>query len=160
MGVDTQGFRRALGSFATGVTIVTTRCAGGSMQGLTANSFNSVSLDPPLVLVSLARGLGCFEHFKSCPTFAINILAADQRDLSNRFASRGLDKWRTVDFDQGVLGVPLIKPRLAVFECRSYARYDGGDHEILLGEVIRFEVDDTARPLIYFRGNYNEIVAA
>lgn len=160
MGIDKVGFRRALGSFATGVTIVTTRCAGGTWQSFTANSFNSVSLEPPLVLVSLARGLGCFEHFLNAQCFAINVLAADQRELSTRFASRGVDKWQNVDVDTGALGVPLIKPRLAVFECRAYARYDGGDHEILLGEVVHCEADDTARPLVYFRGSYSEISAA
>lgn len=154
---DPQAFRTALGNFATGVGIVTTLCGKGTKQGITANSFNSVSLDPPLVLVSLARSLACFEHFEACSAFAVNLLRADQKELSNRFARRGVDKWAGVDCQMGTLGVPVLEDRLAVFECRTHARYDGGDHVILVGRVERFATECNHPPLIFFRGGYREI---
>lgn len=156
---DREGFRRALGQFVTGVTIVTTLCKNGSKQGITANSFNSVSLDPPLVLVSVARSLGCFDHFAGCEHFAVNVLRADQKELSNRFASRGVDKWAGIDHHIGIGGVPLIDAPLATFECRANARYEGGDHIILVGEVLRFEMEPEQTPLVYFRGRYDTVAA-
>lgn len=159
MSLDPKEFRKALGHFATGVTIVTTLTSSGEKQGITANSFNSVSLDPPLVLVSLARSLACFEHFCGCEAFAVNILKADQQELSTRFSCRGADKWRGVADEPGVLGVPVLRDRLALFECRRYAQYDGGDHAILLGQVERFEMAADDPPLIYYRGQYRQIAA-
>jgi flavin reductase (DIM6/NTAB) family NADH-FMN oxidoreductase RutF len=157
MTVDPAGLRHALSHFTTGVTIVTTLCPRGTRQGITANSFNSVSLDPPLVLVSLARSLACYEHFRVCDAFAVNVLRADQQALSARFSSRGADKWRDVDYDLGELGVPVLRDRLAVFECRPYAQYDGGDHEILVGRVERFDLTAGGPPLVYYQGGYREI---
>ena len=154
MSVDPAEFRRALSHYPTGVTIVTTLCPRGTKQGITANSFNSVSLDPPLVLLSLARSLACYEHFRSCRAFAVNLLRVGQEPLSARFASRGADKWAGVDHELGALGVPILRDRLAVFECRPYAQYDGGDHEILVGQVERFEITGGNLPLVYFQGGY------
>jgi flavin reductase (DIM6/NTAB) family NADH-FMN oxidoreductase RutF len=154
---DPMAFRNALGNFVTGVAIVTTLCGKGTKQGVTANSFNSVSLDPPLVLVSLARTLACFEHFERCSAFAVNLLRADQKELSRRFATRAADKWRGVNHTTGALGVPILEDRLAIFECRPHARYDGGDHIILVGRVERFAIEAGHPPLIYFRGGYREI---
>lgn len=157
MDLDQKAFRTALSHFVTGVTVVTTLCKNGSKQGITANSFNSVSLDPPLILVSLARSLGCFKHFETCTAFAVNLLRADQVDLSNRFASRGADKWSGVSHYAGCSGVPILADRLAVFECVTHAQHDGGDHIIILGKVVHFEAESEHHPLVYFRGRYSQI---
>ena len=109
--------REALGNFVTGVTIITTRNDGG-LQGLTANSFSSVSLDPPLVLFSLSRTADCFDAFEDTEFFAINVLRSDQEALSNRFATKDIDKWTGVDWRPGLGGCPLLDGAIATFECR------------------------------------------
>ena len=151
--IDAREFRNALGSFATGVTIVTTRDAAGHDVGLTANSFNSVSLDPPLVLWSLARSSNSLAAFVDAKHFAVHILAADQEPLSNRFATRGADKFAGLQMERGEGGTPLLHGCAARFECRTAYRYAGGDHEIFVGEVLTFEHFD--RPLlVYQKGGY------
>jgi flavin reductase (DIM6/NTAB) family NADH-FMN oxidoreductase RutF len=159
MTMDANELRRALGHFVTGVTVVTTRCAAGTLQGITANSFSSVSLDPPLVLISIARSLRSFHHFKHCNTFAIHLLSDEQRDISRRFAAQGAQKWEGIEVQEGMDGVPLLPSRLGLFECTLHATYDGGDHEILLGRVVRCEVDADVPPLVYFKGAYRSIAA-
>ena len=155
--LDAKDLRRALGHFVTGVTVVTTRCLQGSLQGITANSFSSVSLDPPLVLVSVARTLSSFQHFRSCNAFAVHLLGDDQRDISNRFAARGSDKWAGIDVGEGVDGIPLLPNRLGLFECKLHATHDGGDHEILIGRVVRYDVAPETPPLVFFKGAYRSI---
>ena len=159
MTMDANELRRALGHFVTGVTVVTTRCAAGTLQGITANSFSSVSLDPPLVLISIARSLRSFLHFKHCNTFAIHLLSDEQRDISCRFAGQGADKWEGIEVQEGMGGVPLLPSRLGLFECTLHATYDGGDHEILLGRVVRCEVAADVPPLVFFKGSYRSIAA-
>jgi flavin reductase (DIM6/NTAB) family NADH-FMN oxidoreductase RutF len=132
-----QEFRAALGMFATGVTIVTARTAEGDLVGLTANSFNSVSLSPPLVLWSLARTAGSLPVFSAGSHYAINILAADQRALAERFATKACDRWQGVAFTDGAGGAPLIDGAAATFECFNRSRYEEGDHVIFVGEVER-----------------------
>lgn len=153
MSIDATEFRKALGSFVTGVTIVTTRAADGSDVGLTANSFNSVSLDPPMVLWSLARSAASTQAFMQAAHFAVHVLASDQDDLSNRFAKRGEDKFAGLTVDRGDSGVPRLQGCVACFECRTVYRYDGGDHIIFVGEVLSFERADK-RPLAYHAGRY------
>ncbi len=148
-----QQFRDALGMFATGVTIVTARDADGGLIGLTANSFNSVSLTPPLVLWSLARAAGSMPTFARGSHYAINILAAEQRDLAERFASRQ-DRFAGVAFREGVSGAPLLDGVAAVFECFNRSRYDEGDHVIFVGEVEHCEQRRGALPLIFHDGRY------
>ena len=151
--IDAREFRNALGSFATGVTIVTTRDAAGHDVGLTANSFNSVSLDPPLVLWSLAKSSNSLSAFIEAEHFAVHILAADQEPLSNLFAMRGADKFAGLQMERGEGGTPLLRGCAARFECRTAYRYAGGDHEIFVGEVLTFEHFD--RPLlVYQKGGY------
>ncbi|HEX6705786.1 MAG TPA: flavin reductase family protein [Albitalea sp.] len=147
-------FRNALGMFATGVTIVTARNAAGAPIGLTANSFNSVSLDPPLVLWSLAREAGSMPHFARGSHYAIHILAADQRELAERFSRKEPDRFAGVAFREGSAGVPIIEGAAAVFECFNRSRYSEGDHVIFVGEVERCEWQDGAQPLIYHGGRY------
>ncbi|RJG03482.1 flavin reductase [Noviherbaspirillum sedimenti] len=151
--LDEKAFRNALGTFATGVTIVTTRGPDGEDVGLTANSFNSVSLDPPLVLWSLAKTSKSIEAFTQATHFAVHILAADQEPLSNQFAKRGIDKFAGVALERGEGGIPLIKGCGARFQCRAAYQYEGGDHVILVGEVSAFE-HDQRDPLLFYKGRY------
>ncbi|WP_257549384.1 flavin reductase family protein [Sphingopyxis sp. DBS4] len=150
---DRIAFRNALGSFATGVTIVTTCDKAGQDCGLTANSFNSVSLDPPMVLWSLARDSLSMEAFRDSEYFAVHVLAADQEPLSNGFARRGADKFAGLTPDRGAGNVPLLAGCAARFQCRTAYRYEGGDHVIFVGEVIAFDHDDRA-PLLFHGGRY------
>jgi flavin reductase (DIM6/NTAB) family NADH-FMN oxidoreductase RutF len=147
-------FRAALGMFATGVTVVTARRHDGSCVGLTANSFNSVSLTPPLVLWSLSRRAGTMPAFRSGSHYAINILAADQRALAERFANRVADRFAGVAFHDGSAGAPVLEGAAAVFECYNRSRYDEGDHVIFVGEVERCTHRAGAQPLIFHGGRY------
>lgn len=148
--------REALGNFVTGVTVVTTRI-GDELHGLTANSFTSVSLEPPLVLFSLSRTADCFDAFSHSNSFAINVLRSDQQALSNRFATKDIDKWSGVEWRSGHGGCPLLAGAIATFECRVTARHDGGDHVIYVGEVIRFDHCPEGDPLAFFRGRYTGV---
>ena len=152
--MDSQQFRAALGMFATGVTIVTVRSADGGLVGLTANSFNSVSLDPPLVLWSLARRARSMPAFAAGTHDAINILAADQQALAQRFASREVDRFAGLAFREGRGGAPILEGAAAVFECYNRSQYDEGDHVIFVGEVERCSHRPGAAPLIYHGGRY------
>jgi 3-hydroxy-9,10-secoandrosta-1,3,5(10)-triene-9,17-dione monooxygenase reductase component len=137
----------------TGVTIVTTRAADGTDIGVTANSFNSVSLDPPMVLWSLARTAASGPAFTQAGAFAVHVLGAHQEELSRRFATRGQDKFAGLTLERGGGGVPLLQDCSARFECRTAFQYDGGDHIIFVGEVLSFAHSDT-RPLAYHGGQY------
>jgi flavin reductase (DIM6/NTAB) family NADH-FMN oxidoreductase RutF len=147
-------FRHALGMFATGVTIVTARDAAGVRVGLTANSFNSVSLAPPLVLWSLSKRAGSMRAFSHGSHYAINILAADQHDIAVRFASKAHDRFAGLAFREGAAGAPVLEGAAAVFECFNRSQYDEGDHVIFVGEVERCEHRAGAQPLIFHGGRY------
>ncbi len=140
--------------FATGVTIVTTRTPDGEPVGLTANSFNSVSLDPPLVLWSLSQAAASLPAFRAGSHYAIHVLATDQRELAERFAARGADRWRGLDSQAGAGGVPLIPGCAATFECFNRSRYDEGDHVIFVGEVERCSWRHDASPLLFHGGRF------
>ncbi|MBD60190.1 MAG: nitrilotriacetate monooxygenase [Citromicrobium sp.] len=155
--IDQSAFRDALGTFVTGVTIVTTYDEEGQPAGLTANSFNSVSLDPPMVLWSLSLGSRNLPVFRTAKAWAVHVLAADQQDLSNRFASRGADKFGDLDCGDGPEGAPRIEGCAARFGCEAKFEYEGGDHAIFLGEVIDFE-RTPAEPLIYHGGRYGRVM--
>jgi len=150
---DGAAFRKALGSFATGVTIITTRDAEGAPIGLTVNSFNSVSLNPPLVLWSLAETSNSLPVFRAASHWAVHVLASDQETLSGRFARRGEDKFAGVDLEPGLGNVPLLRGCNARFQCRTAFQYDGGDHVIFVGEVLAFDRVDVA-PLVFHAGGY------
>jgi len=147
-------FRAALGMFATGVTIVTARDPQGRRIGLTANSFNSVSLSPPLVLWSLSRSAGSLSAFAEGSHYAINILAADQHDLAERFSSKVVDRFAGLAFHEGSGGAPVLAGAAAVFECFNRSRYEEGDHVIFVGEVERCTHRPGAQPLIFHGGRY------
>jgi 3-hydroxy-9,10-secoandrosta-1,3,5(10)-triene-9,17-dione monooxygenase reductase component len=155
--IDPRQLREALGSFATGITIVTTRDAEGHDVGLTANSFNSVSLSPPMVLWSLAKSSQSLPAFAAAEYFAVHILALDQEPLSNLFSKRGADKFAGLAIERGAGDVPLLDGCAARFQCRTAFRYEGGDHEIFVGEVIDFKHFDH-RPLVFHRGKYSVVV--
>jgi flavin reductase (DIM6/NTAB) family NADH-FMN oxidoreductase RutF len=151
--LDSAAFRSALGQYATGVTIVTARAPDGSPVGLTANSFTSVSLDPPLVLWSLARTARSHDVFEAATHFAIHVLAAEQLELSRHFASKSATKFAGLEIALGHGGVPLIGGCAASFQCRRYQVVDGGDHRIYLGEVLDFE-HRACEPLLFHAGQY------
>jgi 3-hydroxy-9,10-secoandrosta-1,3,5(10)-triene-9,17-dione monooxygenase reductase component len=154
---DTREFRGALGAFATGVTIVTTRDPRGRPVGLTANSFNSLSLDPPMVLWALAKASRNLPAFAAAEFFAVHILASGQQALADRFAQRGADKFAHLEYDTGQGGIPLLRRCSARFQCRTAHQYEGGDHAIFVGEVIDFESSGHAA-LAFHGGAYASVV--
>jgi flavin reductase (DIM6/NTAB) family NADH-FMN oxidoreductase RutF len=147
-------FRAALGMFPTGVTIITAHDARGRRVGLTASSFNSVSLDPPLVLWSLSRRAGSAPAFTAGTHYAINVLAAEQQALAQRFASPHADRFAGLAFHEGVGGAPILEGAAAVFECFNRSRYEEGDHIIFVGEVEHCEHRPGATPLIFHGGRF------
>lgn len=155
--LDAKAFRRALGNFATGVTIMTAQNAQGDKVGVTANSFNSVSLDPALILWSIDKRSASFAVFQQATHFAVNILAADQIDLSNQFARAKDDKYSHVHFALGAGDAPLLKDCSAVFECERYNIIEGGDHWIIIGRVVNFQ-DNGRSPLLYHQGTYSAVL--
>ncbi|HEY6612667.1 MAG TPA: flavin reductase family protein [Pseudomonas sp.] len=150
---DPQAFRAALGTFTTGVTIITTRSADGEPIGITANSFNSVSLNPPLVLWSLAKNARSLPAFSSERHWNVHVLAAEQEALSGRFAAQGSDKFAGIELDDGIGPAPLLPGCTARFQCRTAFQYEGGDHVIFVGEVLAFDSSGHA-PLVFQSGQY------
>lgn len=154
--MDSQTLRNALGQFATGVTIITACTARGERVGLTANSFNSVSLDPPLVLWSLSLYSPSLLAFQHCSHWAVHVLSASQEALSQRFASSGIDRFAGLEMRDGLGGAPLLDGCVARFECRNEARHAGGDHMIFVGQVERFDNFGGA-PLLFHGGRYARV---
>jgi len=154
--IDSRAFRDALGVFATGVTVVTTRMPDGTCAGLTVSSFNSVSLNPPLIVWSLSLESPNLKAFLDCEYYAVNVLAADQVELSRRFALPMIDKFAGLEFEQGIGGVPLLRDCCGRFECRNALRHDGGDHLIFIGLVERFAWEDRP-PLLFQGGRYRAL---
>ncbi|EJM15546.1 conserved protein of DIM6/NTAB family [Pseudomonas sp. GM21] len=154
---DGRALRDAFGSFATGVTIVTTTGPGGVDIGLTANSFSSVSLDPPMVLWSLARTSLNMDAFRNSGHFAVHILSADQEALSGRFASKGIDRFEGLALDRGPDGIPMLKECMARFACKLAYQYEGGDHVIFVGEIVDFS-HSARKPLVFHGGRYGMLL--
>ncbi|WP_286239284.1 flavin reductase [Neptuniibacter halophilus] len=151
---DPRDFRRALSQFPTGVTVITTLDAEGNPVGVTASSFNSVSIEPALVLWSIDKGAHSLSAFENAKYFAVNVLGRDQVTTSNNFASRGEDKFANASYSEGLGGVPVLDDYAAQFECKTWAVYEGGDHLILVGEVAKYRYADTVEPLVFARGSY------
>lgn len=152
---DPMALRRALGQFPTGVCVITTR-VDGELLGMTMSSFNTLSLDPALVLFSIdrrARGLAAWER---ADAYAVHVLAETQQALSNRFARPGA-KWEGLDHRPGHGGAPLLSGAAAVFECDAHARHDGGDHVLFLARIARFTAEPSRRPLVFAQGRYAEL---
>ena len=155
---NARALRDAFGRFTTGVTVVTTREAGGTPRGFTANSFSSVSLDPPLVLICIGNNAHSAPAFRAAPHFAINVLCEDQQAISTLFASHAADKFERTEWVEGPHGAPLLPGSLATLVCAQHRLVDAGDHVILIGEVLETQVRD-ALPLGYHRGRYVSIDA-
>jgi 3-hydroxy-9,10-secoandrosta-1,3,5(10)-triene-9,17-dione monooxygenase reductase component len=153
---DSTALRNALGSFATGITVVTAIGADSQHVGMTANSFNSVSLDPPLILWSISKESNCFNDFIQAKSFSIHVLDDKQQDISDQFAQSGGDKFEGITCTEGSTGTPLLPNFSACFECTTEHQYDGGDHVILVGRVIKF-TDRGTQPLVFYRGKYTSI---
>ena len=146
-------YRRALAQFATGVTIVTTRTENGAPTGLTVNSFNSVSLQPPLILWSLSLKAGALAAFRDCSKYAINVLAADQLEIAKRFAERGIDRFAGTVWRAGPYDLPIIEGGVAALIATNRSQHIAGDHIILVGEVTQFDAPGGA-PLVFHDGSY------
>src|SRR5215813_13957730 len=154
--VTSDQFRQVMGNFATGITVVTTRDAHGKPYGLTVNSFTSVSLDPILVLVCLDNRLSGLQAFLDTRHFGVSILSEHQEDVSRMFAKKDSERPANIYFD-GRLGLPLMRNALAVMECETVKIFEGGDHQIFLGEVKSAEMLQNDHPLLYFRGKYRTV---
>lgn len=157
-------FKRVMGCFASGVTVVTTLDGEGRPAGLTASAFSSVSLAPPLVLVCVAHTAQSYPALRDADRFAVNVLAADQEAVSSRFAARqptGSEKFDGLAYERGTLGAPLLDGALAHLECSAVHAYPGGDHTIFVGQVeaARYRDGDGAEPLLYYRGRYGRLHA-
>lgn len=151
---DQRSFRNALGCYATGVAVITTKTAGGCDAGVTVNSFASLSLDPPLILFSIAKTANILAALQDSPAFGVNILCESQRALSTMFAKPSTADFTQCSFQRGESGVPLFDDALATLECRNAQQIDGGDHVIFVGHVERFAVAGEREPLVFYRGAY------
>ena len=156
-GSDARTLRDAMGCFATGVTIVTAFTEAGQPAGLTANSFTSVSLDPPLVLICVGKSASTLPALMAADRFAINVLHMGQQSTSNRFTRKDVDRFETVAWERGEFGPPLLTGSLANFECERHAVHEGGDHVMLVGRVLRARFEPHRDPLLYFRGKYRRL---
>jgi flavin reductase (DIM6/NTAB) family NADH-FMN oxidoreductase RutF len=156
-GSDPRTLRDAMGCFATGITIVTALDASGAPAGLTANSFTSVSLDPPLLLVCIANTSGTAPILRDAVHFGVNVLQIGQQPASNRFASKGEDRFANLPWAPGQTGVPLLGGSLVSFECQRESLHEAGDHFILVGRVVRAQFEPHRDPLLYFRGKYRRL---
>jgi flavin reductase (DIM6/NTAB) family NADH-FMN oxidoreductase RutF len=156
--IDPRDFRNALGTFATGVTIITAATPDGKPYGLTCNSFASVSLNPPLVLWSLVVYSSSLTVFQNASHFSVNVLGASQQALADRFAKSSDDKFIGVDWTPGLGKAPVLAESVANFQCRSVNRYYGGDHVIFLGAVEAYSYN-REEPLLFARGGYGRFVA-
>jgi flavin reductase (DIM6/NTAB) family NADH-FMN oxidoreductase RutF len=154
--IDPMELRRALGSFPTGISIVTTRDSEGKPRGMTANSFTSVSLDPPLLLVCIGKSASSFPAFYECDAFAVNLLHERQQGVSSLFASKAADKFAKISHDIVHTGAPVLNDCLAWFDCSLHQQIDAGDHIVLFGRVEAFGTT-ALRPLAFCRGRYAEV---
>ncbi len=154
--LDASTFRAVLGRFASGITVVTVRDPEGRDHGMTVSAFASLSLEPPLVLVCVDRTATMHDHLYGANVFAINLLSIEQEALSRRFAESRDDRFDGVGYTRDLTGAALFEDSLAHLECTAWARYDGGDHTIIVGRVDRASARD-ARPLLYYRGGYAQL---
>ncbi|MCH8051369.1 MAG: flavin reductase family protein [Chloroflexi bacterium] len=156
--LDPTDFRDAMARFASGVTVVTTRDGTGKAVGFTASAFSSLSLDPPLLLVCLQKDADCYAAFMEAEQFGVSILAQGQSPIAIRFATKAIDKWEGTPSEAGsATGIPLIGGAAARLECRTQSRPDGGDHTILIGEVLTADANGN-EPLLHFNRSFGRFV--
>ena len=153
MAVDAREIRNVMGHFATGVTVITTKDTTGKPFGLTVNSFTSLSLNPPLVIVCVDKTVDCYSCFDDSKVFAVNVLNEDQEELSRRFATKGIEKFEGIPWRMGENGSPLLDGVIGAIECKVTESYEGGDHTIFLGEILSATAKGD-RPLLFFKGKY------
>jgi flavin reductase (DIM6/NTAB) family NADH-FMN oxidoreductase RutF len=153
---DDKQFRSVLGHFATGVTIITAM-DGGEPVGMAANSFTSLSLDPPLILFCVAHTSSTWPRIEAAGTFAVNILGEEHEALSNLFAKKGADRFSQTPWRVGVSGAPVLEEAIAYLDCTFEAEYPGGDHKIIVGRVLDLDVREGARPLLFYKGGYERM---
>ena len=156
MSISPDEFRKTLAKFASGVTVVTSSDADGGVFGITVSAFCSVSLEPPLILVSIEKGTGTHHALSVGEGFNVHILSEEQQDISNRFASRSEDKFDGLDFSVDERGIPKMGDSLATMKCRKFSEADGGDHTIFVGEVLQAEIRE-GFPLLYWQSAYRKI---
>ncbi len=156
MAITKEEFRSALGRFASGVSVVTTKDNSGKLFGITVSAFCSVSLEPPLILVCIEKRTGSHHAFEQSKVFVVNILHEGQQQTSNHFASHLEDKFSGVEYSSGIENLPVLTDALVNLECSLHNTYEGGDHTIYVGKIERATIKDT-NPLIYWHGNYQEI---
>jgi flavin reductase (DIM6/NTAB) family NADH-FMN oxidoreductase RutF len=156
MPIEKNQLRQVMGHFATGVTVITTLNKAGQIQGLTANAFTSVSLEPPLLLISVDKKAESWPAFEESKVFTVNILADHQEALSRKFAVSGANKFEGVAYRIGANRAPILEGALAYIECTLWAAYEGGDHSIYLGEIQQAEIRE-GKPLVFFRGGYRAL---
>ncbi|HWC97913.1 MAG TPA: flavin reductase family protein [Candidatus Sulfopaludibacter sp.] len=154
--VTSEEFRRACGRFATGITIASVLDPSGAPHGLTVNSFTAVSLEPPLILICLGHAVTCIDAFRESRHFGINVLKESQKELSDRFARKGQDRFDGIEWYRGENGVPLLPGVLAAMECRLHERFTSGDHDIFVGELVSVRTGE-GEPLIYFASAYRKL---
>jgi len=157
MSVEARKLRDALGRFATGVCVITTMTDKPQAVGMTANSFSSVSLDPPLVLWSLQNNSDAYQTFSTPHHFAINILSSEQQAHSNQYARKGQHDLDPTHYRLGKYGAPIIRHALTTFECKLHATHEAGDHLIILGRVVDMHQRPTGEPLLFYCGRYREL---
>ncbi len=156
MALDPREIRNVMGHFATGVTVITTKDSSGKPFGLTVNSFTSLSLNPPLVIVCVDKTVDCYACFDESKVFAVNILSEEQEDLSRRFATKGIEKFAGLPWHSGDHGAPILEGVMGCIECRINLRYEGGDHTIFVGEILQATAQGD-RPLLFFKGKYQRL---
>jgi flavin reductase (DIM6/NTAB) family NADH-FMN oxidoreductase RutF len=158
MPIEPQELRRVMGHFATGVTVITTKDSSGVPSGLTANAFMSLSLNPPLVLISVDKGATCYSCFEPQNAFTVNFLGEEQEEVSRRFATKGADKFAGLKWHVGSNGAAIIDGAIGYVECKVVQCHDGGDHTIVIGEILNMGADG-GRPLLFFKGQYQRLPA-
>jgi len=156
MALDAREIRNVMGHFATGVTVITTSDITGTPFGLTVNSFTSLSLNPPLVVVCVDKTVDCYSCFDESKVFAVNILSEDQEELSRRFATKGIEKFAGIQWRMGEHGLPLLDGVIGTIECKVTRSYEGGDHTLFLGEILSATAKGD-RPLLFFKGKYHRL---
>jgi len=156
LSVSQDEFRAVMGRFPSGVTVVTTKSADGSDQGMTVSAFCSLSLDPPLVLICIERTASAHEALKTAPGFVVNVLAARQEQVARRFSIVDIDRFEGVGFTRSAAGYAILDDVSAVIECKRLSVHDGGDHSIIVGEVETTRAE-AGTPLLYYRGGYAQL---
>jgi flavin reductase (DIM6/NTAB) family NADH-FMN oxidoreductase RutF len=156
MTIEPQELRRVMGHFATGVTVITTKDKDGTPQGLTANAFMSLSLNPSLVLISVDKGAASYACFKTGNGYTVNFLGEEQEEISKRFATKGIDKFSGVQWHPGTNGAAIIDGVIGYVECKITQCHDGGDHTIVVGEILAASATGD-RPLLFFKGKYQRL---